>query len=75
MGWIRAIAGNDVNVQTILWFGIAGGALLFGLSLLHKRYIAREDRAVQSRGAFTLFAAFAILFAFGALAAGIASIR
>lgn len=60
-------------MQTILWFGISGGALVFALSLLHARYIAKQPRAMQSRGSYTLFAVFMLLFSLGALAAGIAS--
>jgi len=63
-----------VNAQTLLWFGIAGGAAVFAASLLHARYVAKNPRAVQSRGSYTLFAIFMILFALGAAVAGIASI-
>lgn len=59
--------------QTLVWFGMAGGSALFALSLLHARYIARQPRAVQSRGGFTLFALVMLMFAFGAFVAGIAS--
>jgi hypothetical protein len=62
-----------VDAQTLVWFGIAGGAALFALSLLHARYIARQPRAVRSRGSYTLFAILMLLFALGAAAAGIAS--
>jgi hypothetical protein len=62
-----------VDAQTLVWFGIAGGAALFALSLLHARYIARQPRAVRSRGSYTLFAILMLLFALGAVAAGIAS--
>ncbi|HEY8447608.1 MAG TPA: hypothetical protein VIL01_10935 [Thermomicrobiales bacterium] len=63
-----------MNAQTLLWFGIAGGAAVFAASLLHARYVAKNPRAVQSRGSYTLFAIFMILFALGAAVAGIASI-
>lgn len=63
-----------MGAQTLVWFGIAGGAALFALSLLHARYIARQPRAVQSRGGFTLFAIVMLIFAIGAAVAGIFSL-
>jgi hypothetical protein len=63
-----------LGAQTLVWFGIAGGAAVFALSLLHARYIARQPRAVQSRGGFTLFAIVMLLFAIGAAIAGIFSL-
>lgn len=57
----------------LVWFGIAGGALVFALSLLHQRYVRRSPQAVQSRGSFAMFAAIMVLFAIGAAVAGIAS--
>jgi len=63
-----------LNAQTLVWFGIAGGAFVFALSLLHARYIAKQHRAVQSRGSYTLFALLMMLFALGAAAAGIISL-
>jgi hypothetical protein len=63
-----------LGAQTLVWFGIAGGAAAFALSLLHARYIARQPRAVQSRGGFTLFAIVTLLFALGAAVAGIFSL-
>ena len=61
--------------QALLWFGIAGGAAAFALSLLHARYVQKSPRAVQSRGAFTWFAVFMLLFAAGAAAAGVLAAR
>lgn len=63
-----------MDVQTILWFGISGGALVFALSLIRQRYITRTPRAMQSRGSFTLFAILMLIFAFGAFVAGLASL-
>ncbi|HET8523623.1 MAG TPA: hypothetical protein VFL82_10325 [Thermomicrobiales bacterium] len=63
-----------MGAQTLVWFGIAGGAALFALSLLHARYIARQPRAVQSRGGFTLFAIVMLIFAIGAAVAGFISL-
>jgi hypothetical protein len=64
-----------VGAQSILWFGIGGGAALFAISLLRQRYITKEQRAVRSRGGFTLFAILMLIFAIGAIVAGIASAR
>jgi hypothetical protein len=61
--------------QALLWFGIAGGAVIFAVSLLIDRYVRKSPRAIGSRGGFTLFAMFMMVFALGALAAGIASWR
>ena len=63
-----------MDAQTIVWFGISGGALVFALSLLRQRYITKTPRAMQSRGSFTLFAILMLIFAFGALVAGLASL-
>jgi hypothetical protein len=63
-----------MDAQTILWFGISGGALVFALSLIRQRYITKTPRAMQSRGSFTLFAILMLLFAFGAFVAGLASL-
>jgi hypothetical protein len=63
-----------VDTQSLLWFGIAGGAAVFALSLLHARYIAKQPRAVRSRGSYTLFAILMLFFALGAAAAGVFSL-
>jgi hypothetical protein len=63
-----------LDAQTILWFGISGGALVFALSLIRQRYITKTPRALQSRGSYTLFAILMLLFALGAFAAGLASL-
>jgi hypothetical protein len=60
-----------LDSQALVWFGIAGGAAAFALSLLHARYIAKQPRAVQSKGSFTLFAILMLVFAAGAAVAGI----
>ena len=59
--------------QAILWFGIAGGALVAALTLLYNRYVKRAPQATRSGGSFTLFAVFMLLFAIGAAAAGVAA--
>jgi hypothetical protein len=64
-----------LGAQSILWFGIGGGAALFAISLLRQRYVTKEQRAVRSRGGFTLFAILMLIFAAGAIVAGIASAR
>jgi len=62
-----------VGPQAVLWFGIAGGAAVFGGSLLYSRYVRRTPRAVASGGSFTLFGIFSFIFAVGAVVAGIAA--
>jgi len=57
----------------LVWFGIAGGAMVFAMSLLYQRYVKRTPYAVQSRGSFAMFAAIMVLFAIGAAIAGVAS--
>ncbi|MGC4192762.1 MAG: hypothetical protein QM589_16585 [Thermomicrobiales bacterium] len=56
--------------QALLWFGIAGGALIFAASLLYQRYIKRTPTAVQSRGSFAMFAGLMVFFAACAFVAG-----
>lgn len=63
-----------MDFQSLLWFGIAGGAAAFAGSLLHARYVRRTPQAVRSRGAFTMFALLMLLFALGAFAAGLVSV-
>jgi hypothetical protein len=64
-----------VGAQSLVWFGIGGGAALFAFSLLRQRYVTKEQQAVRSRGGFTLFAILMLIFAAGAIVAGIASAR
>lgn len=64
-----------MGAQSLIWFGVAGGAAIFALSLLNARYIRRDTRAVRSRGSYTLFAIIMLLFALGAAGAGIAAIH
>jgi hypothetical protein len=64
-----------VGPQALLWFGIAGGALILALSLLYSRFVRRDPQAIRSGGGFTLFAMFLLLFGIGALVAGLASAR
>lgn len=63
-----------MGAQAVLWFGIAGGAAIFGGSLLYNRYVRRTPQAVSSRGSFTLFGIFALLFAIGAAVAGLVAV-
>lgn len=58
----------------LVWFGIAGGALVFALSLLYQRYVKRTPHSVESRGSFAMFAGIMVLFAVGAAIAGLASV-
>jgi len=57
----------------LVWFGIAGGAGVFAVSLLYQRYVKQSPHAVQSRGSFAMFAAIMVLFALGAALAGFAA--
>lgn len=68
------IAGN-VQTQALIYFGLAGGAVALGISLLVARYVRRDPQAVNSGGAFAFFAACMFLFALGAAAAGLISAR
>jgi hypothetical protein len=58
---------------SLLWFGIGGGAAVFSVSLVYQRYVRKTPQAMQSRGSFTMFAILMLLFAIGAIAAGVAS--
>jgi hypothetical protein len=57
----------------LVYFGLAGAALLYGLSLLHAKYIKKTKRARRDRGAYTYFAIFMFLVSIGAFALGVAS--
>ena len=57
----------------IVWFGIAGGAVVFAITLLVQRYIQKVPKAVQAGSSFAMFAAIMMLFAIGAAIAGYAS--
>ncbi|MGD9713218.1 MAG: hypothetical protein AB7V46_14265 [Thermomicrobiales bacterium] len=63
-----------MDAQSIIWFLISAVALLSGVRLLVRRYVLKSPQAVQSRGSYTLFAVFMIIFAVGAFAAGMASL-
>lgn len=62
-----------MGAQSIIWFVIGIVALLSGVRLLVRRYVLRSPQALQSRGSYTLFAVFMIIFALGAFAAGLVS--
>ncbi len=66
---------TDVDSQAMIYFGVAGGSLALALSLLYARYVRRDPQAIRSGGGFTLFAVCMLLFAIGAAAAGLASVR
>ncbi len=67
---------KEIGMESValVWFGIAGGALVFALSLLYQRYVKRTPHAVKSRGSFAMFAGIMVLFAVGAALAGFASV-
>jgi hypothetical protein len=64
---------SGVGPQALIYFGVAGGSLALALSLLYARYVRHDPQAIRSRGGFTLFAIFLLLFAVGAAAAGLVS--
>ena len=64
-----------VNLQTLIYFGAAGGSLVLALSLLYARYVRKDPQAIRTGGGSTLFAICLLLFALGAAAAGFALAR
>lgn len=62
-----------MSFETMIWFGISGGTLAFALSLLWQRYVQRTERAVQSRGSFTMFAILGIIFSIGTFLTALAT--
>ncbi|MGI8642644.1 MAG: hypothetical protein ACR2LS_00810 [Thermomicrobiales bacterium] len=62
-----------MSAQTLIWYGIAGGAAAVAASLLYARYVRREPQMVAAGSGLTLFALLMLLFAVGALAAGVVS--
>ncbi len=62
-----------MNPQTLIWYGIAGGATAVAISLLYARYVRREPQMVAAGSGLTLFALLMVIFALGAAAAGLAS--
>jgi hypothetical protein len=63
-----------MDAQAAIWFVIAAAAAIGGVKLLYERFIVKKATAVESRGGTTLFALCMILFALGALAAGLVSV-
>lgn len=64
-----------VGPQALIWFGIAGGAAVFAISALWRRFVKKDPQAIRSGAGFILFVVCLLLFAVGALAAGIVNIR
>lgn len=62
-----------MGAQALIWYGVAGGAAVLALSLLHARYVRKDAQAVRSGGGFALFALVLLLFAVGAAVAGYAA--
>lgn len=62
-----------MSAQTLIWYGIAGGAMAVAVSLLYSRYVRREPRMVAAGSGLTLFALLMVIFAIGAAAAGYVS--
>ena len=63
-----------MGAQALLWFGIAGGAAALAVTMLYNRYVRRAPQDVRGGNSAALFAGFLLLFALGALAAGVASV-
>lgn len=57
--------------QSLVYFGISGGALILAIQLLRQRFVAKDRQAVRSGGGYTGFALVLILFAVGAFLAGL----
>ena len=57
--------------QSLIYFGMSGGALLVAVQLLRQRYLLKDQPAVRSGGGYTMFALVMVLFAIGAFLAGI----
>ncbi len=55
---------------SLLYYGIAGGTLILGLTLLRRRYLLKDPEAIASGGGYTMFAFFMLIFAVGAALAG-----
>jgi hypothetical protein len=62
-----------VGPQALIYFGLAGGALILAATLLYSRFVRKEQSAVRSRGGFAFFAGCLFLFAIGAAVAGYVS--
>ena len=69
--------GRQVQVgpQAVVWFGISAGATIFALFALYKRFVTKDPQAIRSGTGFILFVLCLVLFAVGALLAGIVNIR
>jgi len=65
----------NIGPQALIWFGIAGGAAAFAVSALWRRFVKKDPQAIRSGAGFLLFVACLLLFALGALVAGVVTIR
>ncbi|CAN5689384.1 hypothetical protein BH23CHL5_BH23CHL5_21050 [soil metagenome] len=63
-----------MSAQSMVWFVIGFVAFFSGLRILHQRFVAKTPHAIQSRGSYTLFAFFMLIFAFFAVFAGFVSL-
>lgn len=59
--------------QTVLWFAIGCGAIIFSGVLLYQRYVQKSLGALESPGAFALFMTLMALSTIGAFVAGFAA--
>ena len=58
-------------MQTLIYFGLSGAALLYALSLLWSKYVTKSRRAQRDRGAYTMFAVFMMVVSASAFALGV----
>ncbi|MGI9252590.1 MAG: hypothetical protein ACR2J8_02495 [Thermomicrobiales bacterium] len=61
--------------QAVIWFGLSIAAACFAGSALWKRFVKKDPQAIRSGAGFMLFVVCLLLFAFGALIAGIVFMR
>ncbi len=65
----------EIGPQAVIWFVIAAGAAGFAIAALWKRFVKKDPQAIRSGAGFLLFVVCLLLFAVGALVAGIVTIR
>jgi hypothetical protein len=66
---------GTLGLQSLIYFGIAAGALALAMSLLYARFVRKDAQAIQSGGGYVFFAAFMVIFSMGAVVAGIVALQ
>lgn len=64
---------KTLGEQAVVWFLLAATGIIVAGWLLFSRYVRKDQQAVRSGNGFFLFTACVLLFALGALAAGLFS--